>query len=68
MTSGVTLGAALEATMGVDAIVGTRVAFGVKNAEVAFGVKSDTLKVATGVNIGVLASAVIAVTIGVSIG
>jgi hypothetical protein len=68
VTIGVTIGAALVATIGVEAIVGTSVAFGVINAEVAFGVKSDTLKVAEGVSIGVLASAVMAVTIGVSIG
>ena len=62
------MGATLVATIGVEAIVSTSVAFGVTNAEVEFGVKTDTLKVAEGVNIGVLALAVKAVTIGVSIG
>jgi hypothetical protein len=66
--NGVTIGATLGVTIGVEAIVGTSVAFGVTNAEVAFGVKSDTLKVADGVSIGVLALTVKAVTIGVSIG
>ena len=52
---GATIGATLGVTIGVEAIVGTSVAFGVTNAEDAFGVKSVTLKVAEGVNIGVLA-------------
>ena len=68
MTIGVTIGATLGVTIGVEAIVGTSVAFGVTNAEVAFGVKSVTLKVAEGASIGVLAVAVNAVTIGFSIG
>ncbi len=68
VTIGVTIEATLRVTIGVEAIVGTSIAFGVTNAEVAFGVKSVTLKVAEGVGIGVLALAVNAVTIGVSIG
>jgi hypothetical protein len=52
----------------LEALVGKSVTFGVTNAEVAFGVKSVTLKVANGVSTGLLAMVVIAVTIGVSIG
>jgi hypothetical protein len=56
VTIGVTIGATLGVTIGVEIIVGTSVAFGVTNAELAFGVKSVTLKVAEGVSIGVLAN------------
>ena len=68
MTIGVTIGATLGVTIGFEAIVGTSVTFGVTNAEVTFGVKSVTLKVVEGVNIGVQVSAVNTMTIGASIG
>ena len=67
MTNGVTIGATLRVTIGVEAIVGTRVTFGVTNTEVVFGVKSVTHIVADGVSIRVHALTVFAVTIGVSI-
>ena len=65
MTNGVTIRETHGVTIGVEAIVGRSVTFGVTNAEVAFGVKSVTLIVADGVSNGVHALAVFAVTIGV---
>ena len=68
MTNGVTIGASLGFAIGVEAIVVTSVTFEVTIAEVAFGVKSATLKVAIVVTIGVLTMVVFAVTIRFSIG
>ena len=68
MTNGVTIVVTLGVTIGVEAIVGTRVTFEVTNAEAAFGVKSVILGVADSVSSGVPLWVVIAVSIGVSIG
>ncbi len=68
VTNGVTIGATLRVTIGVEAIVGTRLTLGVTNAEAVFGVKSVILKVADSDSSGVLSLVDIAVSIGVSIG